>query len=171
VSGEVLGVVLPGQDVADVVGASRMPLLDRRCHPRWGRPLARVAVLVPAGLRSRAVVKLFYLGAVEARGSLLDAPPSSGPFRLPSPLPAGQQVAWGWHSRHGSCSYRGKVVAFLPAFVSILSLGLQVRQSIHDVSRQDRYLVQPLGGQRVTAPPAYVIEEAFACAGELIPCD
>ena len=163
--GEVLGVVLPGQSVADVVGEARMPFLDRRCHPHWGRPLARVAVLVPAGLRSRATVKLLYLGAVEARGSLLVAPPLLGPSRLPSPLSAGQPVAWRWHSRHGACSYQGRIVAFLPAFTSIAALGLQVRKSIHDVSRQDRYLVQPDGMQRVIAPPAYIIEEALCSMG------
>ena len=162
---QVLGLVSPGQLVEEVVGPDRLALLDRRCHPDWDRPLSRVAVLIPAAMMSRPVIKLLYLGTFLAHARAMEAPPALVPFRTSSPLAPGAIVSWGWHSRYGVCRYTGAVLAFVPAFHSISGMGYDVRGTIHDSSRQDRYLVQTTAPSRVIAPPAYVLEEAFLGSG------
>jgi len=160
--GQVLGVVKPGQKVEAIIGQERMALLDRRCKAEWSRPLPRVALLLPAGLLSRPTIKLLYLGSVKAHARRLDGPPGPAPSRLVAPIPSGSRVAWKWHSRRGECAYIGSVQAFVPAFASLASLGWRLGGGTHDVSRQDRYVVQLSGKTRLVAPPAYVLEAVVA---------
>ena len=157
VVGQVIGVVKPGQHVAEVVGQDRLRLLDRGCNQDWRRPTFRVALLVHDGLRSRQTIVLCYQGNV-LDGQLLESPPP--PRRV---IPTGSEVHWGWHTRSGWASYRARVVAFIPAFSSLQKIAGVTRPTIHDVSRQDRYLVEPLPirGSRLLCPAAYVLEEAL----------
>jgi hypothetical protein len=162
---QIVTMIPVGANLADLLSADQLASLDRHTSQNGCMSRARVLVSRPTCRRLVGSLKAVLAGELAAQGRVCQPPNILDCGRLSSPLPAGAECSWAWHSPHGVATLSATVICYIPADVSLERVlpGFKIPWGVHALSNQDRYLVKTAVGHRkpFLTPAAHLVEGAF----------